>query len=153
MTGDQEERTDALGTEPGADLRVATFMLGETTDTEIDRSRQHERIQLAASILLERHLRKQFLEPETLGEPAWEILVSAYLADANGQARTVVDASTVCANPFLSGFRWFKLLEKLGLVERRGGVDGEAATAGLTVAGRNAIESYLDALALQRGLD
>lgn len=106
--------------------------------------------QVAEKLLFDRNMRRQFMAPEIFGEPAWDILLSAFLAEHYKTNPTVVGACTVCHIPFLIGFRWFKVLEELGMMARYTvkppNDDLQIEYARLTPVGLAAIESYLGTL-------
>lgn len=98
--------------------------------------------QLAASILRFRQFRAEVLTPDLFGEPAWELLLEVFVADANGEAITgrIVAERRRVAPQVLS--RWLKHLSFQGLVvgDRDGDVDDELTLSGL---GMEKIETVL----------
>ncbi|MFM5916468.1 MAG: hypothetical protein ACKOOL_02925 [Novosphingobium sp.] len=102
-------------------------------------------LEIARRLLAERTLRGGFIEPSLVGEPAWDILLSAYVADPT-VPRSVVEACSVGGTPFIAGFRWFKVLEGAHLMERSHEARGDFAEARLTDHGRAMLESYFETI-------
>lgn len=99
------------------------------------------------AILKARRARSQFFPSEFFAEPAWDILLDLYAADV-GQYRTTVGDLGVGANlPATTALRWIKILEKRGILQRRGDPrDGRRVFAELTDEGRRAMDSLFLAL-------
>ena len=71
---------------------------------------------LAKAITDFRHARSKILSSEMFGEPAWELLLELFVADAGGHRLTGVEVSQRCniAPSVLS--RWLRYLSKSGLI-------------------------------------
>ena len=78
------------------------------------------RVALAKGELHRRRIRdKIFLPAEIFYDPAWDILLELYIADAEGAKLT---ASSVCIEariPQTTIVRWLALLERINLVEQK----------------------------------
>ncbi|WP_292931743.1 winged helix DNA-binding protein [Novosphingobium sp. PASSN1] len=78
------------------------------------------RVALAKGELHRRRLRdKIFLPAEIFNDPAWEILLELYIADAEG---TKLTASSICIEarvPQTTIVRWLSLLERMNFVQRK----------------------------------
>jgi DNA repair protein RadC len=53
------------------------------------------------------------------GEPAWDMLVALYVADAAGRDVSVSGLAEWSECPRTTGLRWLAFLEKEGLIRRR----------------------------------
>lgn len=144
LTAPQEETTRP---EKGIEGKPV-FTFDVEANEMVERNERLDRV--AGKLLFERNMRRQFMAPEIFGEPAWDILLSAFLAEQDNTKPTVVGACTVCHIPFVIGFRWLKVLEKLGLMARYTvklpNDDLLIEYARLTPVGLAAIESYLGTL-------
>lgn len=56
--------------------------------------------------------------PALLGEPAWDILLDLYIAQAEGHSVSVSSACIGSAAPATTGLRWLGVLQEEGLVQR-----------------------------------
>lgn len=77
----------------------------------------------AANILDVRRARSRFLPPELFGEPAWDLLLELFVADAKGQrltARNVSGSASVAPSVMT---RWLKHLSQVGLIVGDGSGD------------------------------
>ena len=98
--------------------------------------------QLAASILRFRRFREKILSPDIFGEPAWELLLEVFVADAKGEAITArMVAERRGASPAVLA-RWLKHLTVRGLIvgDGDGNVDDELMLPG---SGRENVETVL----------
>lgn len=98
--------------------------------------------QLANAMLRLRRFRSQVFSPDICGEPAWELLLEVFVADANGlpvTGRIVAERNGV-AGPVMS--RWLKHLTAEGLLitEMTGSLDDELTLSGL---GMDKVETVL----------
>lgn len=88
--------------------------------------------QLAASILRFRRFRETVLTPDIFGEPAWELLLEVFIADAKGEAITgrMVAKRRELSSGVIS--RWLKHLTVEGLLigDGDGNVDDELTLSG-----------------------
>lgn len=91
--------------------------LAETVSKD-DRS-QSTFLQLAKQTYADRRKRDGILgDAQLLGEPAWDILLDLYIAQAQGQEVSVSSACIGSAAPPTTGLRWLGVLQEEGLVER-----------------------------------
>ena len=102
------------------------------------------RVALAKGELHRRRLRdKIFLPAEIFNDPAWEILLELYIADAEGAKLT---ASSICIEagvPQTTIVRWISLLERMNLVQREPDyTDKRRQWLGLTKLSRDKINRY-----------
>lgn len=89
--------------------------------------------QLAASILRFRQFRAKILTSKIFGEPAWELLLEVFVADANGEAITgrMVAERHAVSSTVIS--RWLRHLTIEGLLigDSEGDVDDELTLSGI----------------------
>ena len=75
--------------------------------------------EMVAYVRKARDLRKQFLDPELFGEPAWDILLDLYSANL-AQKRVPVGAVCIASGvPPTTAIRWLRAMETKGLIRRR----------------------------------
>jgi hypothetical protein len=100
---------------------------------------------LAYRMLAARHQRDHFFDPLVFGNPAWEMLLTLFVAGERG--RPVLDASLSTGVPQSVALRWLTYLqrEKM-LVEVEDPDHGPETLIRLTDKSRAAIRSYLGAL-------
>jgi hypothetical protein len=88
-----------------------------------------------------------FGNPELFGEPAWDILLDLYIAQADGKAVSVSSACIGSASPPTTGLRWLGVLAEEGLVMRENDADdNRRVLVRLTRVGVTAMERFLDAI-------
>lgn len=88
--------------------------------------------QLAASILRFRRFREKVLTADIFGEPAWDLLLEVFVADAKGEAITArMVAERRGVSPTVMS-RWLKHLTVEGLLvgDGDGNVDDELTLSG-----------------------
>lgn len=108
-------------------------------------------------LALARHayaLRRQraaiFGSADLFGEPAWDILLDLFIAQAEGKPVSVSSACIGSASPATTGLRWLAVLAEKGLVMREPDAqDHRRIMVRLTDAGVAAMERFL-LLAAQR---
>ncbi len=108
---------------------------------------------LARAVLLSRAARASFIDPELIGEPAWDILLA--LAADEPQKMSVKAVSSLSGAPQTTALRWLALLEQRGLITiDQDTDDGRRKLVGLTADGRTAISGALQQFSdnLQRRL-
>ena len=78
-----------------------------------------EYAQLARQLYNDRRRRQlAFTNPDIFGEPAWDILLDLYIAQAEGRSISVSSACIGSAAPPTTGLRWLGVLQDEGLVLR-----------------------------------
>lgn len=60
-----------------------------------------------------------FGDPDLFGEPAWDILLDLFIAEADGKPVSVSSACIGSASPPTTGLRWLGVLAEQGLVDRQ----------------------------------
>lgn len=98
--------------------------------------------ELARAVQLSRAARAAFIDPELIGEPAWDILLA--LAADEPQKMSVKAVSSLSGAPQTTALRWLALLEQRSLITIDQDVDdGRRKLVGLTPDGRKALSEAL----------
>ncbi len=88
-----------------------------------------------------------FGNPELFGEPAWDILLDLYIAQADDKPVSVSSACIGSAAPATTGLRWLGVLADEGLVVRENDTgDNRRVLVRLSHTGIKAMERFLDAV-------
>lgn len=86
-----------------------------------------------------------FGNAELFGEPAWDILLDLFIAQAEGKAVSVSSACIGSAAPATTGLRWLGVLADEGLVVRENDAeDQRRVLVRLTARGVSAMERYFN---------
>lgn len=135
-------REAAMGDEVGGDA-------DPTTRPRAPRS-PHAYLALARKTYALRRKREAiFGNPDLFGEPAWDILLDLFIAQAEGKPVSVSSACIGSAAPATTGLRWLGVLADEGLVVRENDAeDHRRVLVRLTQAGRAAMERFFDAVEL-----
>ena len=108
---------------------------------------QPSRLSLVRSLLDQRRRRRDHLPEELFHEPAWDMLLSLYLAWHEARTMNVKTLVSTSDAPVTTSQRWIDHLAKLGLVTRVvDPIDRRRIEVTLSSNGLQAIDSYLDAL-------
>ncbi|MET4594546.1 MULTISPECIES: hypothetical protein [unclassified Sphingomonas] len=101
-----------------------------------------EAAQLAAAFLQFRRYRSEILPKDIFGEPAWDLLLEIFVADANGLPMTGSIVAQRDAVPGAVMSRWLKHLTTAGLLigDGSGNLDDELTLSGR---GMEAIEAII----------
>ncbi len=101
-----------------------------------------EAAQLAAAFLQFRRYRSEILPKDIFGEPAWDLLLEIFVADANGLPMTGSIVAQRGAVPGAVMSRWLKHLTTAGLLigDGSGNLDDELTLSGR---GMDAIETII----------
>jgi DNA-binding MarR family transcriptional regulator len=87
--------------------------------------------------------REVFGQFDMLSDPAWDILLELYIADATGSPLYASVIGSEAEIPQSTALRWLTVLEKSGLVRRRHDVfDKRRQWVGLTPRGRTLMERH-----------
>lgn len=102
-------------------------------------------VQLARQIYANRRRRNlAFANTDIFGEPAWDILLDLYVAQAEGRLMSVSSACIGSAAPPTTGLRWLGVLQQEGLVLREHDPqDQRRILVRLSPDGTNRMEDYL----------
>ncbi len=88
-----------------------------------------------------------FGNPDLFGEPAWDILLDLFIAEAEGKSVSVSSACIGSAAPSTTGLRWLGVLASEGLVVRENDPeDHRRVMVRLTATGQAAMERFFEAL-------
>lgn len=110
-------------------------------DLHADRSNQ---LKSASTILAARHWRKNHFPASMFGEPAWEMLLSLYLAEGQQPRLTVTSLCQNSGFPQTTALRWLHFLEAEHLVMREPSmVDKRLYYIDLTETARRALDRFL----------
>jgi len=132
--------------------RLLKIITGDTDDLSvllngpvaegIDRRGLVER---ARAVVASRHLRSQFFNRSIFGEPAWDLLLVLYVADAADARQTIGKLADAISLPPTTALRWFGYLEKEGLVGRvPHPTDRRVTFIQLLEKGRRALDAYFE---------
>ena len=91
-----------------------------------------------------RQLRKEFLSPAMLGEPAFDLLLALYVPGSSGMISVHVLSSLINVRVSVA-VRWLRFLAKEGLVLIIEADNLRAISATLTEKGRIALDEYFRA--------
>lgn len=108
---------------------------------------QAARLDIVRLLLDQRRLRRDFLPEELFHEPAWDMLLSLYLAWHEGRTMNVKTLVGTSDAPVTTSQRWIDHLAKLALVTRVvDPADRRRIEVSLSGTGLQAIDDYLNAL-------
>jgi len=101
-------------------------------------------VERATAMVATRERRKKFFNASMFGEPAWDVLLALYLAEARGlrtNVNTLTQSSGVAPTTAL---RWMDYLENQQLISReKNPTDARASIVRLTDKAQQALEAYL----------
>jgi DNA-binding transcriptional ArsR family regulator len=101
-------------------------------------------VELARKLYHARRERETFFPPELFGEPAWDMLLDLYVAQAERRETSVTSLTTGSGGPQSTALRWLALLEELGLMSRMPAVhDRRVIYMKLTDEGVRTMHRYL----------
>ena len=136
-----------------AAMRSPYFMLRHDHRGKLIEARKSEMLPISHAaptseqlrmLLQARHARANFFGAHLFADPAWDILLLAYVALLEREKLLV---SSVCREgvvPATTTLRWIKALEQDGwLVHRDGPLDGPDSCLELSAAGKAGMERYL----------
>jgi hypothetical protein len=97
-----------------------------------------------------RRLREAVFEDRALfGEPAWNVLLDLFIAERQGKRMSVKSACIGAAAPLTTAFRWLRILEAKGYVQREhDGTDARRSYISLTPMGLERMTGYVTRLKL-----
>ena len=128
-----------------ADRRRSSFMLAAKDGYTISSARRIELGQLAKRDYAQRSQRQKWLGSDILGEPAWDLLLDLYIADAEGRRISVSSACIASRVPTSTALRWIRLLEDRRLIERQTDqADGRRNWVHLSDEGRRKMDCLLE---------
>jgi hypothetical protein len=104
---------------------------------------------IASSIYASRVRRTELFGPSLFGEPAWDMLLIAFIAKARGNRLSTTALSASAGTPHATGLRWISRLQKDGLLTReRDSTDTRVMWVDLTATGYALMRRYvLDGIA------
>ncbi len=103
--------------------------------------------ELAAWLLMARRLREEVLGAKLFSDPAWDILLDIYAAEARGERIQISSLAPMSGVPSSTARRWAHRLEVLGLLERdRDARDQRLSYIRLSQYGRDRIMLFIERL-------
>lgn len=146
----QAEYTASLNqaqTYSGSTSEGATTHLALNSDVKIQRRRNAELARDAYAIRRRRAV--IFDNDELFGEPAWDILLDLYVANAEQKSVSVSSACIGSAAPPTTGLRWLGVLSEQGLILREHDPeDQRRVLVRLTEKGLSAMDEYFESAGL-----
>ena len=122
-----------------------TALALETPPGWVQKSRNNHLDLARKTYALRRKRAAIFGKPELFGEPAWDILLDLYIAQAEGKPVSVSSACIGSASPATTGLRWLGILADEGLVVRENDCDDHRRVlVRLTAAGMAAMERFFE---------
>lgn len=104
-------------------------------------------VERARLLIAQRRLRRKFLPHDLFHEPAWDMLLALYVAQAENKVMNVKTLVGAADAPVTTSQRWIDYLAKVRLVDRiTDPVDRRRIEVSLSLTGNEAIEAYLRAL-------
>lgn len=101
----------------------------------------------AKLIAAKRNRRSEFISPELLGEPAWDMLLELFMQFAGGAKVSVTSLCIASKVPATTALRYVSLLEQHGLARRtESRTDRRVSFVELTDAGILAVGRYLESI-------
>lgn len=127
------------GGEAAVRLDCPSQRLARPAGSNITRARQAYAMRRKRAII--------FGNPDLFGEPAWDILLDLYIAQADGKPVSVSSACIGSAAPATTGLRWLAVLAEEGLIVRENDPgDHRRVLVRLTDKGSSAMDQYFDAV-------
>ena len=74
---------------------------------------------VAARVYGARRRRERYFDPAIFADPAWDMLLDLFIAQARGKQLRTVSLCIASNVPWTTALRWIGVLEKQGLIERR----------------------------------
>lgn len=128
-------------------LEVLSELLGATTNERPQSGALRGPFSGAAeSALASRARRREILGADLAGQNCWDILLSLYLALAEGRQSSVMDISAASGIPGATTIRWLNLIAEHGMIQRgEDPYDGRRILVRLSTLGISKIEQCLSA--------
>lgn len=141
--GDRAERAVMAETDAAASSPIAPSQAGANGAAAPAPRRLN-----AERLIAERRARRAYFASDLFHEPAWDMLLSLYLANDEGRILNVKALVASSDAPVTTSQRWIDHLSKLRLIDRVGDPDDRRRVEiSLSDTGLTAIERYLDAVA------
>lgn len=78
-----------------------------------------DEVETARRVLRARRLRERLLRADLFADPAWDMLLDLFVAEADGREVCVSSLCIAAAVPATTALRWIDTLESRGLIARR----------------------------------
>ena len=125
--------------------RLLTLILGRSR--ALREIRDRDAVSVARAILEDRRQRAQIFNRGMFGEPAWELLLTLYIADKEGPRLTIGRLIQHAGVAQATAIRWLEYLLDQGLISRvEHPTDARTAIITLTDKARDALGVYLAGL-------
>lgn len=105
------EQTEGMGAATDHDV-AALPMPDVADDLEV------EGLRIANWWLKARRLREEVFGPELFADPAWDILLDLYTAEARGECVQTSSLAFAARVPHSTAIRWAKIMTRAGLIDR-----------------------------------
>jgi len=109
----KEAKIDAIEAEADYLIRQR----GMNRDVAIEHQRP-SMVAIAREEYRHRRRRTEFLDPDLLAEPGWDMLLDLFISAESGKRISVTSLCVASAVPATTALRWITVLEEQGLVER-----------------------------------
>ena len=99
---------------------------------------------VAARVYAARRRRERYFDPAIFADPAWDMLLDLFIAKARGKEIRTSSLCLAAAVPPATALRWIAVLERQGLIQRRGAAgDRRVKLIALTAQGYRVMRQYL----------
>lgn len=145
---------------PAGDVGTGDTALSPVTDpnhlgdyTQLSQLEMGQIVDLARALYRSRRMRPRIFNDDTLfGEPAWDILLDLFIAEADKKPLSVTSACIGASVPTSTALRWLVILEERGFLRRENDkADARRVFLHLTTDGHARMMTYFTQL-LREGL-
>ncbi len=154
VSGVSNEAAIGLVNELATRLSGIVEEFGRRTDSlvaascETDGPDEETLIRIAGRLIDQRKRRRNFLPDELFHEPAWDMLLSLFVAYRRRQTLNIKSLVSTADAPVTTSQRWIEHLDKLGLITRViDPADRRRIEVSLNESGHNAMTRYLEDVA------
>ena len=136
------------------DQQRNSFMIDDGGPTDPDPQNEIDThamgLKIARWWLKARRLREEMFGPDLFADPAWDILLDLYSAEAKGECVQISSLAIAARVPHSTAIRWAKTMTRVGLMERHmDPTDARRIHVRLSPAARALMEDYLARLTRQ----
>lgn len=135
------------------DAASSAFLFGDAhlsaAHPESETDRVAAGLRIAKWWLKARRLREEVFGADMFSDPAWDILLDLYAADAKGERVQITSLSVAARVPHSTAIRWARIMTRAGLLIReRDPKDGRRIHISLSPETRKMMKDYLDRISL-----
>lgn len=143
---DLESEFFALGSQPTiSDRKIAKRSVLEVSKDDNGLAR------LAEDILTDRDRRTTHFPGELFSEPAWDMLLCLFIADARNICLSEADVYAASREPHSTAMRWINFMTSLGIIEHTQASQNEQPRyIKITASGATQMRNYLKSILVQR---